>query len=97
MNITEEEKEVYTDMLDVMTWRLEKEISNYELEEYEDLLDEHEGYISRSLKWSRGTKTHGIVLNPWGQFRWVQEKTPQNLLVQISNANLETAFRFLED
>ena len=97
MTITEEDRKVFVDMLDMITWRLEKEISNYALESHEDLLDEEEGYMSRSLTWSRGTKTHGMVINPYGQFRWVEEKTPMNLLVQVTNSNLETAYMVLGD
>ena len=95
MTITAEEKNTYIDMLDVLTWQLEKEISNYALESHEDLMDESEGYMSRSLKWSRGTKTHRMVINPYGQFRWVEDKTPKNLLVQITNTNLETVYSVL--
>ena len=97
MTITEKDKRAFVDMLDMITWRLEKEISNYALESQEDLLDEEEGYMSRSLKWSRGTRTHQMVINPYGQFRWVQEKTPMNLLVQITNTNLDTAYSVLGD
>jgi len=97
MTITEEDRKVFVDMLDMITWRLEKEITNYSLESQEDLVDEEEGYMSRSLTWSRGTKTHQMVINPYGQFRWVQEKTPTNLLVQVTNSNLETAYLVLGD
>jgi hypothetical protein len=95
MTITASEKKNYQDMLDMLTWKLEKEISNYVLEDQEDLLDEDEGYVSRSLKWSRGTKHHQMVINPYGQLRWVEEKTPMNLVVQISNTNLETVYSVL--
>lgn len=97
MTITAEDKKIYTDMLDMLTWKLEKEITNYALDDQQDLLDEEEGYMSRSLKWSRGTKTHRMVINPYGQFRWVQEKTPSNLLVQVTNTNLETVYSVLGD
>ena len=95
MTITAEQEQIYTDMLDMLTWKLEKEITNYALEDQEDLLDEEEGYLSRSLCWSRGTKTHRTVINPYGQFRWVEDKTPKNLLVQITNTNLETVYSVL--
>ena len=48
MTITTEQEKIYTDMLDMLTWKLEKEITNYALEHQEDLLDEEEGYLSRS-------------------------------------------------
>ena len=95
MTITEEQQQIYTDMLDMLTWKLEKEITNYALDDQEDLLDEDEGYVSRSLSWSRGTKVHRIVINPYGQFRWVEDKTPKNLLIQITNTNLETVYSVL--
>lgn len=95
MTITASEKKNYQDMLDVLTWKLEKEISNYVLEDQEDLLDEDEGYVSRSLRWSRGTRDHQMVINPYGQLRWVEEKTPMNLVVQVTNTNLDTLYSVL--
>lgn len=95
MTITDKDKEIYQDMLDMLTWELEKEITNYALDSQEDLLDEEEGYVSRILSWSRGTKVHRMVINPYGQFRWVEDKTPKNLLVQITNTNLETVYSVL--
>ena len=73
MTITAEEKNTYIDMLDVLTWQLEKEISNYALESHEDLLDE--GYMSRAQV-GRGTKP--IMVSPWA-VQWVEQKTPSNL------------------
>ena len=95
MTITDKEKNIYQDMLDMLTWKLEKEISNYSLESTEDLLDEEEGYISRNLRWSRGTKVHRMVINPYGQIRWVENKTPLNLLMQVANTNLDSVYGVL--
>ena len=56
MTITTEQEKIYTDMLDMLTWKLEKEITNYALEHQEDLLDEEEGYLSRSCAGAGGRR-----------------------------------------
>ena len=54
MTITTEQEKIYTDMLDMLTWKLEKE--NYALEHQEDLLDEEEGYQGRGCAGAGGRR-----------------------------------------
>ena len=92
MNMTKEDKMIYTDMLDNLVWRYEKEIANYAIESTEDLDDETFSCISRRITWSRGSKEHQIVVTPYGQIRYADRDVPRNLIIQMTNTTLETVY-----
>ena len=54
MSMTTEEEKNMTSMLDMVTYTYDADISNYSLDEYEELLDEDEDSLVRVLKFSRG-------------------------------------------
>ena len=95
MNMTEEDQKIYTDMLDNLVWRYEKEIANYAIEDTEDLDDQEFSCISRRITWSRGSKEHQIVVTPYGQIRYADKDVPRNLIIQITNSTLETVYNLI--
>jgi hypothetical protein len=76
-------------LLDHFQYMLEKEIYNYALDEVEDCCDKENDQILRGLKWSRGDKDYWIVISPLGQIRWIEKKTPKELLIQIHNVAMD--------
>ena len=89
MSMTTEEEKNMTSMLDMVTYTYDTEIANYSLDEYEDLLDEDEDSLVRVLKFSRGEKTHLVVVTPYGQLKCVPKRVPQDLLIQICNSSID--------
>tara|TARA_Y100000401_G_scaffold110948_1_gene108664 strand:+ start:2240 stop:2587 length:348 start_codon:yes stop_codon:yes gene_type:complete len=88
MNI--ENQSEYTDMLEALTWELERSISNYVLQSTQDVIDEDNDLIVRSLEWERGNKSYSIVITPYGQIRYMTKDIPINLIHQVVNTNIET-------
>ena len=88
------------EFLDHLQNVLEKLISNYALEEIEDVYDVDEDIVLRGLKWGRGNKNYWIVISPLGHIRYTEGKIPSNLLVQMHNAFMEVmieAVRIVKD
>jgi len=79
------DKEGDINLLDHFTHVIEKSISNYALDEVEDIFDEDDEMMLRALHWSRGDKTYLIVINPMGQIRYTDKKIPNDLILQIHN------------
>lgn len=80
----------YTDMLEALTWDLERNITNYVLQSTQDVNDEENDLIVRALEWERGNKGYTIVITPYGQIRYMSKETPINLIHQVVNTNIET-------
>ena len=97
MSLTQSQKLVYEDMLDMFTGELEDNISNYALDYAEDKEDKEYNMMVRSIKWSRGNKTHEVVISPYGEIRSVGANTPTNLIVQMSNIVASYLYDALED
>ncbi len=77
--------------------QVEKEvISNYALDQVEDLNDEEYDQIVRTMYFSRGNKEHWVVMTPYGQIRSSSKSTPKDLIVQIGNAAIELLYASLE-
>ena len=85
MNEIQSKEQVEADMLDVLIWDLEKEISNYELEVIEDLYHEELDQVVKRIRWSRGDKTHEMVISPYGQICAAEKRTPTQLMMDVSN------------
>jgi|TARA_B100002051_G_C16689495_1_gene614636 hypothetical protein len=97
MSITLSQKKEYQGLLDLFTGELEDNISNYVLEDAEDIEDEEFNIMVRSIRWSRGDKTHKVVISPYGEIRFVEGNTPKNLIVQMSNVVATYLYDALED
>ena len=95
--MTEVEKQSFVEMLDVLQAILEEEITNYSLESVEDLNDEENDWVSRSLWFSRGVKEFFVVLTPYGEIRASHKKIPRQLLIQIANSINGFIYRSLLD
>ena len=83
-------------MLDILQEQLEEVISNYALDQVEDLNDEEYDQIVRTMYFSRGNKEHWVVMTPYGQIRSSSKSTPKDLIVQIGNAAIELLHDSLE-
>lgn len=95
--MTTKEMENQIELLDLLQDQIEECISNYALDEVEDLNDEEYDQIVRTMYFSRGCKEHWIVLTPYGQIRSTSKALPNDLIVQINNASIELWFSALED
>lgn len=71
--------------LDVIEELLENEISSFALESPENLFDEEFNEIIRKFEFSRGMKTHLVVIGPDGLIRWISNGFPSILLQEIHN------------
>jgi hypothetical protein len=67
---------------------LEETIGSYVLQNPENIYDEEYDQILRFLEFSRGLKTHQILIAPDGYIRWLSPKFPSALLLEIHNALL---------
>jgi hypothetical protein len=94
--MTTQEKEDQTQLLDLLQEQMEECISNYALDQVEDLNDEEYDQIVRTMYFSRGCKDHWVVLTPYGQIRSTSKTSPKDLIVQISNASIELLYSSLE-
>ena len=81
------EEEIQIDLiaLDVIEKLLGDEISSYALEDQENLFDEEFNEIIRKFEFSRGLKTHLVVIGPDGFIRWMSKGFPSILLQEIHN------------
>lgn len=94
--MTTSEQETQTQLLDILQEQLEEVISNYALDQVEDLNDEDYDQIVRTMYFSRGNKEHWVVMTPYGQIRSSSKSTPKDLIVQIGNAAIELLYASLE-
>ena len=94
MTVTDREEMV--EMMDHITFYLERNITNYELEAAEDLHDEDLDQIVRALKWTRGDKQHFVTITPFGFIRHVDKAAPKNLVIQMSNSVLDLMLKSSE-
>jgi len=94
--MTSSEQETQTQLLDILQEQLEEVISNYALDQVEDLNDEEYDQIVRTMYFSRGNKEHWVVMTPYGQIRSSSKSTPKDLTVQIGNAAIELLYASLE-
>jgi hypothetical protein len=94
--MTSSEQETQTQLLDILQEQLEEVISNYALDQVEDLNDEEYDQIVRTMYFSRGNKEHWVVMTPYGQIRSSSKSTPKDLIVQIGNASIELFYASLE-
>ena len=67
---------------------LEESIGCYALQNPENIYDEEFQQVLRFFEFSRGLKTHQIVLAPDGFIRWMSPKFPGALVRVIRNALL---------
>jgi len=94
--MTTSEQETQTQLLDILQEQLEEVISNYALDQVEDLNDEDYDQIVRTMYFSRGNKEYWVVMTPYGQIRSSSKSTPKDLIVQIGNAAIELLYASLE-
>lgn len=94
--MTTSEQETQIQLLDILQEQLEEVISNYALDQVEDLNDEEYDQIVRTIYFSRGNKEHWVVMTPYGQIRSSSKSTPRDLIVQIGNAAIELLYSSLE-
>lgn len=81
----EEEIQIDLTALDVIEKLLGNEISSFALEDQENLFDEEFNEIIRKFAFSRGLKTHLVVIGPDGFIRWMSKGFPSILLQEIHN------------
>lgn len=67
---------------------LEETIGSYAIQNPENLYDQEYSQIVRILEFSRGVRTHQIVITPDGSFRWISSGFASHLLMEIHNALL---------
>jgi len=94
--MTTAEQETQTELLSILQEQLEEYISNYALDQIEDLNDEEYDQVVRTMYFSRGNKEHWVVMTPYGQIRSASKSSPKDLIIQISNASLELVYSSLE-
>ena len=81
----EEEIQIDLTALDVIEKLLGDEISSFALEDQENLFDEEFNEIIRKFEFSRGLKSHLVVIGPDGLIRWMSKGFPSILLQEIHN------------
>lgn len=94
--MTTSEQDTQSQLLDILQEHLEEFISNYALDQVEDLNDKEHDQIVRTMYFSRGNKEHWVVMTPYGQIRSSSKSTPKDLIVQIGNASIELFYASLE-
>ena len=72
--------------LNILQDILQEFIGHYAIQNPQNLYDEDFEEILRKLEFSRGMKTHQIVMEPDGFIRWISPKFPSALLLEIHNA-----------
>ena len=72
--------------LNILQDVLEETIGSYEIQNAQNIYDEEFEQILRLLEFSRGLRNHKIILAPDGFIRWISEKFPSALLLEIHNA-----------
>ncbi len=81
-----DEKEENIIDLNILMDVLEESIGSYAIQNAQNIYDEEFKQILRLLEFSRGMKTHRIVLAPDGTIRFLSPKFPSALLLEIHNA-----------
>ena len=71
--------------LNILQDVLEESIGSFEIQNPQNIYDEEFEQILRLLEFSRGMKTHRIVLAPDGIIRFLSPKFPSALLLVIHN------------
>jgi hypothetical protein len=94
--MTSTEREIQKELLSILQEQFEELISNYALDQTEDLNDEEYDQVVRTMYFSRGDKEHWVVMTPCGQIRSTSKSSPKDLIIQISNASLELVYSALE-
>jgi len=79
------DREADLESLNTIEFILEAGISNYALENTEDLFDVDSNEIVRRLDFSQGTRNYSFVICTNGFIRMMQEKCPVELLLDIHN------------
>lgn len=81
------EKDIQSDLiaLNVIERLLGGEINSFVLEDKENLFDEEFNEIIRKFEFSRGLKSHLVVIGPDGLIRWISKGFPSILLQEIHN------------
>ncbi len=72
--------------LDQLQESLEKQITDYVLEDPESLYDTESRVILRKLEFSKGLKRSWIILSPTGLIYATSRHCPGSLILQIHNA-----------
>ena len=81
-----DEKEENIIDLNILQDVLEESIGSYAIQNPQNIYDEEFEQILRLLEFSRGLKTHQIVIAPDGIIRFLSPKFPSALLLEIHNA-----------
>lgn len=77
-----EEQKVFLDAIQTI---LTENITNYAIDEVEDVWDEDDCEVLRGFFFNRGMKTHIIVISPNGIIKWMTPKFPKTLIINICN------------
>ena len=80
-------KEVLQDSTQILFFLekyLEREISDYSLDESYDLIDTEEGNLIRAFWFSRGMEDTYICLSPLGEIKGIDREFPNGLLSQVT-------------
>jgi hypothetical protein len=94
--MTTAEQETQKELLNILQGQLEEFISNYALDQTEDLNDEEYDQVVRAMYFSRGDKDYWVVMTPYGQIRSASKSSPKDLIIQIGNASVELVYSSLE-
>lgn len=81
--IPEQEEDI--SFLNIIQDLIEENISAFVLEDPENLYDEKNQQILRNIEFSRGTKSHLIVVAPDGFILGISKGFPRTLLLDIHN------------
>jgi hypothetical protein len=81
-----ENKHIDLALLDILQEVLEESISSYAIENPENLYDEDCNEIIRKLEFSKGLRSHILVMTPLGILRMISNSFPRSLLVKVHNA-----------
>jgi hypothetical protein len=81
-----ENKQIDLRLLDILQEVLEESIPSYAIENPENLYDEECNEIIRKLEFSKGLRSHILVMSPLGILRMISDDFPRSLLLKIHNA-----------
>lgn len=87
--MTDIDKEIDISILDDLQALYEKEITNFSLEETEDIYDEDADAVVRNLVWNRGVKTYFVVYNTVGCILAYSKRIPREILVEMMNQSIQ--------
>ena len=77
--------------LDLLQNQIERDITNYALDEWEDLYEEK--VICRRLVFGRGNTLHEVIVNPAGQIRDMDGDAPIHLIQQLGNVSVSHLYQ----